>query len=870
MYKFLGAYNVIPSLPENMEKLRDVAYNLQWTWNQDSRELFRRLHMELWEETSHNPVMMLGKISQERLNEMSHEDGFIAHLDRVYNQLQSYKSEKTWFQKNQNFSEPVNIIYFSAEFGLTECLQTYSGGLGVLAGDHLKASSDLGIPLIGVGLLYKEGYFQQYLDSDGWQHERYEINDFDNLPMKRVRNSSLPTGKADPPTGEAGNEPLILSVSLAGKEVFFQVWKIEIGRVPLYLLDTNVPENSEANRKITETLYGGNVETRIQQEIILGIGGSRTIHALGIKPMVCHMNEGHSAFMSLERMRNLIQNQGLSFQEAKEVGYYSNIFTTHTPVPAGIDVFSNDLIEKYFGNYYRNELHISDKEFYSLGNIYKNSESNVFNMAHLAMNTAGYINGVSKLHGNVSKKMWVSGYKNVPFNEIPIGYVTNGVHMRSHISHEMEGLFLQYMGERWLDNPASTNLWERIDKLPDEELWRTHERRRERLVAFARRRLIKQIKDRGGSQEELATAAEVLDPSILTIGFARRFATYKRATLIFRNIERLSQIINNKEHSVQFIFAGKAHPKDEEGKRFIQEIFQMAKEEKFRRKIVFIENYDMNVAHYLVEGCDVWLNNPRRPLEASGTSGMKVIANGGLNFSVLDGWWDEGFDPEVGWKIGNGEEYTDPDYQDEIESRLLYNTLESSIIPLFYSRSEDSLPRKWIAKVKNSMKKLGPYFNTHRMVQEYYNKYYSKSFEKRIQLKENNWAKAKSLTAWKEKMKSNWGSINVVKFDTNGRTKELFVGQELTIKAEIDLGKFVPDDVEVQIYYGPLENENNPQSNATVVMNAEDDKSTDGYYKYSGNVKCKRTGRQGYTIRILPKHVMLSHPFELDVVYWAS
>jgi glycogen phosphorylase len=856
MVKFLGTYNVVPSLPENLEKLREVAYNLHWSWNPDARELFRRLHMELWEDTSHNPVMMLGKISQERLMEVSHDDGFIAHLERVYNKLHSYLKEKTWFKKSYDYGDSFNIVYFSAEFGLTECLQTYSGGLGVLAGDHLKASSDLGIPLIGLGLLYKEGYFQQYLNSDGWQHERYEINDFDNLPMKLVLDKK--------------EEPLLLSVNLAEREVFFQVWKIQIGRVPLYLLDTNVKQNSENDRRITETLYGGNVETRIQQEIILGIGGIRTMHALGIKPMVCQMNEGHSAFLSLERMRYAILNEGLTFKEAREVGYYSNIFTTHTPVPAGIDVFSNDLVEKYFGSYYRNELKISGEEFYSLGTIFKNSGANVFNMAHLAMNTAGYINGVSKLHGEVSKKMWVSGFQNVPFNEIPIGYITNGVHIRSHISHEMEQLLQQYIGEKWVDNPASTNLWERIDKIPDEELWRTHERRRERLVAFARRRLKRQIQNRGGSQEELATAAEILDPSALTIGFARRFATYKRATLIFKDIDRLADIVNNKEHPVQFIIAGKAHPKDEEGKRFIQEIFQIAKESRFRRRIVFIENYDMNVAHYLVEGCDIWLNNPRRPFEASGTSGMKVIANGGLNFSVLDGWWDEGFDPEVGWKIGNGEEYSDPDYQDEVESRQLYTTLESKIVPLFYSRGEDHLPRKWITVIKNSMKKLGPFFNTHRMVQEYFAKYYREAYEKRSLLIDKKWEEVKLLTAWKEKVKENWTNVKVIKLDTNGTIKSLFVGQEYPVKAEIDLGNLIPDDVEVQIYYGPIENEDNPIHNSTVVMEADSQKLKNGHFNYSGSIICQKSGHQGFTIRILPKHQLLINPFELDVVYWAD
>ena len=587
MYKFLGTYNVIPSLPKNLERLRGIVYNLHWTWNPNSRELFRRLDRELWEETNHNPVMVLGSISQERLEEISHDDGFIAHLDRVHNSLKEYLGAKTWYSKNFNYPKDFNILYFSAEFGLTECLQTYSGGLGILAGDHLKASSDLGIPVIGVGLLYREGYFQQYLNSEGWQHERYELNDFNNLPMKLVMNVK--------------NEPYTLSVKYDNKEVFFQVWKIDVGRVPLYLLDTNVPQNSEADQKITRALYGGNIETRIEQEIILGIGGIKTMRSLNINPMVCQMNEGHSAFMALERMRYLIQEEGLRYKEAKEIGYYSNIFTTHTPVPAGIDVFPNELIEKYLGSFYKHELQINDKEFYALGTINRDKESSVFNMAHLAMNTAGYVNGVSKLHGTVSKKMWVSGYRDVPFNEIPINYITNGVHLRSHISREIEDLLVRYIGENWADNSASEELWERVDKIPDEELWRTHERRRERLVAFARRRLARQIKNRGGSQSEITMASEVLDPNALTIGFARRFASYKRATLIFRDVERLADILNNKSQPVQFIIAGKAHPKDEDGKRLIQELFQITKEERFRRKIVFIENYDMNVARYMVD-----------------------------------------------------------------------------------------------------------------------------------------------------------------------------------------------------------------------------------------------------------------------------
>lgn len=856
MNRFLGTYHVIPYLPKELEKLREIAYNLIWSWNPDIRELFKRLDRDLWIETNHNPVMMLGLISQERLLEVSQDDGFRAHLDRGYNNLKQYLTEKTWFQKNYNYTDDFNIVYFSAEFGLTECLQTYSGGLGVLAGDHLKAASDLGIPLVGLGLLYKVGYFQQYLNSEGWQHERYEINDFDNLPMTLILNEK--------------KEPLVLSVTMADREVYFQIWMIQIGRIPLYLLDTNVSENSELDRKITETLYGGNVETRIQQEIVLGIGGIKALQVLGIHPTVCHMNEGHSAFLSLERIRLLIKNQGLNFNEAKEVGFYSNVFTTHTPVPAGIDVFPNELVEKYLGSYYRNELKISDTEFYSLGSIYRHRESSVFNMAHLAMNTSGFINGVSKLHSEVSRKMWVSGYPNVPFNEIPIGHITNGIHTRSHISREFDDLFVQYIGEKWTRDPSSATLWERVDSIPDEEIWRLHERRRARLVAFVRKRLVRQIKSKGGSQAEIEAAGEILDPNALTIGFARRFATYKRATLIFQDLDRLLKILNNKEKPVQFVISGKAHPKDEEGKRFIQEIFQITKDERFKRKIVFIENYDLNVASYLVQGCDIWLNNPRRPLEASGTSGMKVIANGGLNLSVLDGWWAEAYNPEVGWEIGGGEEYSDPLYQDNMEARQLFNTIETKITPLFYARGEDRIPRAWIAVVKNSMRKLGPIFNTQRMVQEYFKKYYIPAHDRRGNLLMAEAVKVKEFTLWKKYIKENWSQIFVGKVETSNSAKQIFVGQEYPVKAEINLGQLKPEDVEVQIYFGPIEDQDSPQNYSTMVMAPALDKNEDGNYIFSGVIKSRRSGQQGFTIRILPKNPLLISPFELGVVHWAS
>lgn len=854
MVNYIGRFNVIPSLPEKLEPLREIVYNIFWSWNHDAIELFRRLDGKLWEETHHNPVLMLGRISQERLDEAASDDSFISHMNRVFVQLNVYMEEKTWYQKNYKYDKENIIAYFSAEYGLTECLQVYSGGLGVLSGDHLKSASDLGLPLVAVGLCYKEGYFQQYLTNDGWQQEKYGITDFYNQPMAIVTNEDGSTLK--------------IGLDFPGRKVYFQIWKIQIGRVPLYLLDTNVVENSDDDKKITRTLYGGNNETRIQQEIILGIGGIRTLHAMGIKPLVCHMNEGHSAFLALERIRIIMDHFNLSFNEARDINYYSNVFTTHTPVPAGIDIFPNDLIEKYFGHYYRNELKINDRTFYSLGTIIKDRATGSFNMAHLAMNMAGFVNGVSRLHGKVSRKMWQAGFVDIPFDEIPIDYVTNGIHTHSHLSNDMQELLYRYLGDKFLRNPSDTEVWKRIDEIPDEELWRTHERRRERLVAFARRRLRKQIIDRGGSSNEINAAKEVLDAQALTIGFARRFATYKRATLIFKDIERLISILGNPDYPVQFIFAGKAHPRDDEGKRLIQEIIEMTKEYHLRKKIVFLENYDMNIARYMVEGCDIWLNNPRRPLEASGTSGMKVIANGGLNLSVLDGWWDEAYTHETGWKIGNGEEYDDLDYQDELESRLIYEIIESEIVPLFYNRGEEKLPRGWISLMKNSMRTLGPVYNTHRMVEEYANKFYFASYEKRSTLTKNNCDKGKKFSEWKLKVHDNWHKVKFIKIVGEHSNGDLTVGSKYPIHAEVELGDLTPNDVEVQIYFGMMESESQEKKSYVTMTNVTK-KSKNNTYTYHGEIECKDTGLIGYTLRILPKHPIMNNQFQLGLIRWA-
>ena len=856
MINYVGNFKVVPALPKKLEPLRYIAKNLYWTWDKDAVSLFRRLDKDLWESTYHNPVQMLGRIKQERLREVSKDDGFVAHLQRVNEDLKSYLNGSGWFQNKYEKKKKNFIAYFSAEFGLTECLQIYSGGLGVLAGDHLKSASDLGIPLVAVGLNYKEGYFQQYLNNDGWQQEKYQLIDYHNQPMELEVDSE-------------GNAVKI-SVDFPKRKVYAQIWRIEVGRVKLYVLDTNIKENTSADRQITHGLYSGTIETRIQQEILLGIGGIRALKALGFEPQVCHMNEGHSAFLALERIRQLQENEGLSFQEAKNVGFYSSIFTTHTPVPAGIDIFPNELVEKYFGDYYRNELKISDKEFYRLGTILDVKEPPNFNMAHLAMNMAGYVNGVSKLHGEVSRKMWVEGFKGIPFNEIPIDYVTNGIHIRSHISAEMEALLYRYLGDGFKNGVNDKGVWDSIYDIPDEELWRTHVRRRERLVAFARKRLRKQIIEQGGSQEEIEGAGEVLDSTVLTIGFARRFATYKRATLLFSDIERIVKILNNSERPVQIIIAGKAHPHDDAGKKFIQEIFEHAKTPELRKRVVFLENYDMNVARYMVQGCDVWLNNPRRPLEASGTSGMKIIANGGLNFSVLDGWWDEGYNHEVGWKIGGREEYTDLEYQDAVEANMLYKTLEKNIAVQFYKKEADGLPRDWIKKMKNSMSQLAPVFNTHRMVQQYTEKFYLNAKKNRLKLVDNSLAEAKEFTKWEANLLENWNKIKFISVNHEGNGDEMLVGDKYKITAEISADELTNDDFEVQIYFGKLDDVNQVNENSYQTMNCVDCDDISKKYTYKGSIICNSTGEFGYTLRILPKHPLLISQFELGVIKWVS
>ena len=846
------SFHVSPSLPARLQCLNDLSLNLHWSWHHPTIELFRGIDPDLWEDTGHNPRWMLGRINQRHLKELAADEAFLAQMDRCADSLSTYLAGKGWFPGAHPEAEGLSIAYFSAEFGLTECIANYAGGLGLLAGDHMKSASDLGLPLTGVGLLYQGGYFRQYLNADGWQQETYPVNDFHTLPIQ--------------PVEDAQGDPLAVRIEFPGRLVFARVWKVQVGRIPLYLLDTNVTQNSPDDRKITGALYGGDRELRIQQEIVLGIGGMRALHALGIKPTVCHMNEGHSAFLGLERTRMLMEELKLPYQVARQVGAAGNVFTTHTPVAAGFDRFDTWLMEKYFRDYC-NKLGLGFDQLLYAGRQNYNDSNEPFNMAYLAARLSSYTNGVSRLHGEVTRKMAHPMWPGYSLEEVPIGYVTNGIHARSWTSMEMSGLLSRYLGPRWADDPVDTTVWERIDRIPDQELWRVHQIRRDRLIHYARTRLAAQIRQRGGSEAEASMADDVLSPDCLTIGFARRFATYKRATLLLHDVARFKKILNNPERPVQMVFAGKAHPHDNDGKELIRQIVHFASDPEVRTRVVFLENYDISVARYLVQGVDVWLNTPRRPNEASGTSGMKLLPNGGLNLSIMDGWWDEGYERDAGWAIGSGEEYADPNYQDQVESEALYNLLENDVVPLFYECDEQGMPRGWIAKMKTSMKKLTPVFNTNRMVAQYAEEFYIPAHERHLRLAADDCARVYPLVEWRKRLRVNGSAVKVTLI-TPDQPGELIVGAKLKVEARVTLGTVQPGDVRVQLYHGFVDATGQIVSGQPAEMTLQ--RADGAEYVYSGELECHDSGSCGYTVRIIPYHPDAILPYELPFVVWAE
>ncbi len=844
-------YNVVPKLPPELEALRRLAYNLCFSWRGEIRDLFQRMDPQLWTDCRHNPVLMLGLMSQERLEELSGDQSFLAQMERVRQDFDRYLSQPRFQALDYSPEIPVQVAYFSAEFGLAGCLPIYSGGLGVLAGDHLKSASDLNIPIVGVGLLYQEGYFSQYLSLDGWQMETYPLNDFPNMPVTLIR--------------DAKGKPVQATVEFKGEVVHILIWQVTVGRVPLYLLDTNLPINSPGARRITAQLYGGDREMRLRQEIVLGIGGIRALKAMGIEPTVIHMNEGHSAFSALERINILRKEKGLTFDAARELVIATTAFTTHTPVPAGNDVFDPGLVQDYFSEYAK-ELGINFRVLLGYGRLNPRDEGEKFGMSTLALRLSSHANGVSRLHGKVSRAMWQKIWSHHPVEDVPIGHITNGIHVPTWISREMAALFDRYLGPYWMEDPDNEKVWEQIKRIPSTEIWRSHERCKDQLVAFVRRLLTEQLRARGAAQSELQTASEVLTPDAMTIGFARRFATYKRATLIFRDPDRLDRIVNNPEHPVQIIVSGKAHPQDNEGKEFIKTIVHLSRQDRFRRRIVFLEDYNFHTAHVLVSGCDVWLNTPRRLLEACGTSGMKALANGSLNLSVLDGWWDEGYQSDFGWAIGHGEEYRDDNLQDDIESRDLYNLIEEEVVPLFYRRGHDDIPRDWIEKMKAGLQRLVPVFNSHRMVQEYMERYYLPCSRRYYLLSGGEFAGAKDLAQWRQKLMTGWNEVSIAEV-ISGDGRDMPVGAELDVTARLRLGSLSADDVTVEAYYGRLDHNGEFAERETVALQVKD--SRNGIYNYKGKITCAKTGRFGYTVRVMPSEKKLENPFVMGLVAWA-
>ena len=693
-------------MQEILNQLKELSYNLSWTWNNEFYSVFEEINKDFWIWSDRNPIKFLDTINHSFLLETIEKKNLRDRITDIYIDYKKYTSADTFYKENYADIVSPTIAYFSAEFGITNCLKLYSGGLGVLSGDHMKSSSDLGIPLVGVGLAYLYGYFRQFIDKDGRQSELYEKNSFEYLPMHLVTDDHY--------------RPIKISVDMPGRTVKAQIWKLIVGRINLFMLDTFVDENTVDDKRITDILYGGDTEKRIQQEILLGIGGKKLLDTLGYNIKAYHLNEGHSAFLCFERIADKMKELNISFHEAKKICYTSNIFTTHTPVPAGIDIFERSLIEKYFKTYAEEKLKLSFDEFFKEGDLYDADTSNSkFNMAELAINNSNFINGVSKLHGDVSRKMW-----NLHDDRTQIDSITNGIHTKSFLSKYSERLYINNFGKDWI---KQDDIWSKISELPDEDLWKARNRNRHKLVSFVRESLSDNLKSLTAPYEKIKEAEAVLDDNALTIGFARRFATYKRGNLIFRDLERLKKILTNPKMPVQFVFSGKAHPKDNEGKAIIAEIVAFMNDSSLNHKIIFLENYELEVAKRLVQGCDVWLNNPRRPQEASGTSGMKVIANGGLNFSILDGWWDEAYAPEFGWKIDSIE--TDSlDDKDWFEANSMYTTLEKEILPLFYLRDANNLPVEWIKKMRASIKNLAGYFSTQRMVKEYTEKFYTKVF----------------------------------------------------------------------------------------------------------------------------------------------
>jgi starch phosphorylase len=833
----LQTYKVFPSIPNELSFLEELSMNLWWCWHYDAVELFRRIDPVLWEEHGErNPVKFLTLVAPERLRQLARNDSFLSHQQRVRDQF--VKRVRLPAESHGDFSHSREVIaYFSMEFGLHESIPLFAGGLGVLAGDHLKAASNMALPLVGIGLLYREGYFRQYLDQNGWQQESYPNNDLFQLPIRKVRDS-------------AGRK---VQIAITGPEgpIAALVWEIQVGCISLYLLDTNVPENPPGIRIITARLYPSDPKVRLAQEILLGIGGMRALRAMNLIPRVCHMNEGHSAFAGLERLAQMMERLDIDLATAMEIVPRTTLFTTHTPVAAGHDEFPIHLVRPYVHSL-KDRLTLTEEEIVGFGQSFGEPARNApLSMFMLALRLAGYCNGVSRLHGRVARRMWAHLWPGRPEDEIPITHVTNGVHVCSYISREYALLFDRYLGPEWFIHPWKTEIVERINDIYDEELWHAHEIGRARLIRETRRHMVNQYRKRNAPMECIKEMESLLDNNILTICFARRFATYKRANLLLMDPERLEAMITSEKYPVQFIFAGKAHPRDDDGKRLIRRLIEFAARPAVRHRVAFIEDYDINISRMMVQGGDVWLNTPRRPFEACGTSGMKAAANGVLNVSILDGWWCEGYSPQTGWKIGNGDEFDDQSYQDTVEGHALYNILENEVIPTYYNRKNGKSPLQWIRMMKASMKMAMQNFCSHRMVMEYNDLFYKPMAHRMQSLTADNAREAVNMLQQRKRLLNLWKGVQVISPVKEGRY--LFrVGDTFQLSTTVHLGELKPHEVDVELYYGLFKSVDTLVNSHTETMTVKEARG-DGQYIYTCTITCQQPGRFGFTTRVTPR-----------------
>ncbi len=854
MYLF-NRITVNPQLPKRISKLATVANNLWWSWNTEFLRLFQRIDMDLWEQSNKNPVKFLKHVSQEKLEDAAKDVTFLKEYDKIVEEFEDYMNSKnTWFSKNYPEEKGDLIAYFSAEYGLDQTIPIYSGGLGILSGDHLKSASDLGIPLVAVGLLYKDGYFNQKIDGEGQQQCEYNEIDLYDLPINPVKN-------------EVG-EDLIIYVKFPKRRLYLKVWSINVGRIKLYLLDSDIEKNNPEDRDVTLKLYGGDQEMRIRQEIVLGQAGVELLTKyLKLNPTVYHMNEGHSAFLTLEIIKNIIAEKQVSFEVAKDITSSKTVFTTHTPVPAGNDIFPLDLVERYFKDFWP-RLGLSREEFLKLGMKPVKELENGFNMGILALKIAGKKNGVSKLHGAVSRELFGDVWPNIAANESPIGYVTNGIHTCSWLAPKMKELYNQYLMPYWQDSMYQDKVWEKINTIPDEKLWNVHNERKAKLLKLVKENTTERLRRSGYSYEDINEIVSKINPNALTIGFARRFATYKRATLIFKDLERITQILNNADRPVQLIFAGKAHPADKEGQDLIKFIHQVSMMPQFKGKIFLLENYNIAMSRYLISGVDVWLNNPRRPMEASGTSGQKASVNGVINFSVLDGWWAEGYNQKNGWTIGNNSEYDSYEAQDQADSQSLYRTLEEKIIPTYYNRENSNIPQKWIGFMKNSIVSTGGKYSTARMLVDYTNQYYMPlaKLTKKYYLDIDNVAE---YNGWKKDLYRNWKDIKITQTD-NFDNITIDAGNKIEVGCEVELPNIDIENIEVEVYYGKIL-ENGIVENVSIIpMELTDSDEEQRKYYFTAKIELTTGGNYGYTFRVMPKNEMILEPANLDLVKWIT